>query len=427
MVRLMETAEAGRPIYRRIADRAARLYAPVVHGAALAGFIGWMAVDGDLHRAVTVAVAVLIITCPCALGLAAPMVQVVAARRLFEQGVVLKDGAALERLAEADTVVFDKTGTLTMGLPVLRNRARVAPGNLALAAALATHSHHPLAQTLARSAEGAGAAPPAFGQVEEYPGNGLEAIAGADRYRLGRAAWALQVATAEPSETDEDAGRTETVLSKNAELLEVFRFDDPLRPGASEALRSLERSGLEIHLLSGDRPQPVGRLAAELGVGLFESEMRPQDKVAYIESLIARGRRVLFVGDGLNDAPAFATAQVSMAPSSAADVGRNAASLVFLGDSLVSVSQAVKLARRASRLVRQNFLLATLYNALALPLAILGFVTPLIAAAAMSFSSILVVANALRLNGFGWRRRRRAGITDGWVSRGNAPLRGAAE
>jgi len=402
MVRLMETAEAGRPVLRRIADRAARLYAPVVHLAALASFAGWMVAAGDFHQAATVAVAVLIITCPCALGLAAPMVQVVAARRLFERGVVLKDGAALECLAGVDTVVFDKTGTLTMGSPILRNDDAVPQEDLALAAAMAAHSHHPLARALATSAMSRSSASPVIDYITEHPGCGLEAVSDGERYCLGRADWAL-AAVSEPAG---DSGTTETVLSRNGEFLAVFCFDDPLRPGAREAVQTLMERGLAVHLLSGDRVRPVRQLAAELDFADFEAEVRPEDKVARLEALAAEGHKVLMVGDGLNDAPALAAAHVSMAPGNAADVGRNAAGLVFLGDDLGAVPHALAQAQGADRLVRQNFLLAILYNVVALPLAVLGFVTPLVAAVAMSLSSVTVVANALRLNGrIAWQRQ----------------------
>ncbi|MEQ8354063.1 MAG: heavy metal translocating P-type ATPase [Kiloniellaceae bacterium] len=409
MVRLMERAEAGRPVYRRVADRATRFYAPLVHGVALASFVGWMVAAGDLHQATVVAVAVLIITCPCALGLAVPMVQVVAARRLFERGIMIKDGAVLERLTDIDAVVFDKTGTLTMGAPVLRNRQAIAPENLALAAALGAQSRHPLSRALAAFEDKESPAMPVSGHVTEHPGCGLEALSDHGRFRLGRAAWALDAAARPTPGAFEDSDQTETVLSKDGELLEVFRFDDPLRPGAREAVGALKARGIEIHLLSGDRAGPVRRLAGDLGLDVFEAALRPRDKVAYLEGLAEAGHKVLMVGDGLNDAPALAAAQVSMAPGTAADVGRNAAGLVFLGDGLEAVPFAVALSHRADRLIRQNFLLAIVYNGAALPFAVLGFVTPLVAAVAMSLSSIAVVANALRLNAGSGRRRRHEG------------------
>lgn len=394
MARLMATAEAGRSTYRRIADRAAGLYTPLVHAAALASFAGWMVASSDVHRAVTIAVAVLIITCPCALGLAVPMVHVVSARRLFEHGILVKDGGALERMSEIDTVVFDKTGTLTDGRPTLVKEDTIDRDALALAAAVAAHSRHPYSRALAAAARG-GSAPHGFDEVSEHPGCGLEAMSGADRFRLGRAEWALDTCPG----TAGGAGPAETVLSRNGKCLAVFRFDDPLRPDGRDTVTALQKMGLAVHVLSGDRAPPVRRLARALGVDAFRAEVRPQEKVAYLESLSARGCRVLMVGDGLNDVPALAAAHASMAPATAADVGRRAADFVFLRDGLDAVLVALRLSRRANRLVRQNFLLAIAYNVIALPFAVLGYVTPLAAALAMSSSSTAVVANALRLNG----------------------------
>lgn len=397
MVALMEAAEAGRSRYRRLADRASRLYAPVVHLAAALGFLGWMMAAGDLHQAVTIAVAVLIITCPCALGLAVPMVQVMAARRFFEQRVMMKDGAALERLAEIDRVVFDKTGTLTRGELELLEPDKLTPDNLDLAAAMGALSAHPCSQALAaRVMPQDGSQRRSFDQVREIPGHGVEAVTGTDRFRLGRADWAVEDGTDSMGGLDPDA-KAGAVLSCNGRLLEAFSFSDSLRPGARQAVEVLKRQGVAVEILSGDRPETASRIAAELGIEEWRSAAKPSAKVDRLTELARQGQRVLMVGDGLNDAPALATAEVSMAPGSAADVGRNAADLVFLGDSLLAVPAAIDLARRAQRLVRQNFALAIGYNALALPFAMLGYVTPLFAAVAMSSSSLLVVANALRL------------------------------
>ncbi len=392
MMRLMEAAEAGRSAYRRIADRASRLYAPVVHAAAFLTLIGWLIVTGDLHRAVTVAIAVLIITCPCALGLAVPMVQVMAARRLFERGMLLKDGGALERLAEIDTVVFDKTGTLTLGQPRLLHPETIDADALGLAAAMALHSRHPYSRALA--AAGAALAPPLDASVvSEHPGAGLEARIGKQVYRLGRASWALS----RPDE-DNDIGAANVVLARDGRRLAGFAFEDGLRDGARAAIGELTERGFDVEVLSGDRDAAVRRIAGELGARHL-AEVTPAGKVARIGEIEAGGHRVLMVGDGLNDAPALAAAHASMAPASAADVGRNAADLVFLHESLRAVPEAIGIARNAARLVQQNLALAVGYNVIAVPIAVLGYVTPLIAAAAMSSSSIIVIANALRLRG----------------------------
>lgn len=392
MVRLMEAAEGGRARYRRIADRASALYAPVVHLTAFLTFLGWMAASGDWHRAITVAIAVLIITCPCALGLAVPIVQVVAARRLFENGIMVKDGSGMERLAEIDTVVLDKTGTLTLGRPKLVNADSIDAGVLSIAAALAGHSNHPLSKTLAAYA-GKAAARHNFDRIAEYPGQGVEARAGEDVWRLGRADWGMGTG-------DGTTGQEEgTVLAQNGRLLASFVFEDEPRPDAGPAIGSLKAQGLEVELLSGDRADVVRHAAETLGIARFSSKLLPADKVARLSALEADGHRVLMVGDGLNDAPALSAAHVSMAPATAADIGRNAADFVFLRDSLEAVPFALRVSRDAGRLIRQNLALAIVYNAVAVPIAILGHVTPLIAAIAMSLSSLLVIGNALRLGG----------------------------
>jgi Cu2+-exporting ATPase len=388
MMRLMEAAEGGRARYRRIADRVSAMYAPVVHLTALVTFIGWMLAGADWHQAITIAIAVLIITCPCALGLAVPIVQVVAARRLFENGVMVKDGAAMERLAQADAVVFDKTGTLTLGHPRLTNVHEIAPRLLGVASALAAHSRHPLSLAIAAQA---GAAPsPAllfgFDEVKELPGFGMEARAGDTLWRLGRANWAAHAS--------QESG---TVLSRNGEIVARFAFEDETRAGARATIAALTANVGPVEMLSGDTEAACRRVAGELGIGTWHAALLPAQKVARIEELAQEGRKVLMVGDGLNDAPALGAAHVSMAPATAAEIGRNAADFVFLRESLSAVTTAIEVAERAGQLIRQNIGIAIVYNVIAVPIAILGYVTPLIAAIAMSGSSILVITNALRL------------------------------
>ncbi len=353
MVRMMEAAEGGRAKYRRIAERVSALYAPVVHLTALVTFAGWMVVDGDWHKAMTVAIAVLIITCPCALGLAVPIVQVMAARRLFEAGIMVKDGSALERLAEADVAVFDKTGTLTMGRPRLIGADEIEPATLRHAAELAAHSRHPFSRAIAAEG-GAGLGRVSYTDLREEPGLGVEGRADGHLWRLGRRPWATQNDDAEPG----------TVLSRDGVEVETFHFADTIRPGAADAVAAVRAEIGPVEMLSGDTAEACARAAEGLGLDRVNAAMLPADKVARVRDLAGEGRKVLMVGDGLNDAPALAAAHVSMAPSSAADIGRNAADFVFLRDSLTAVPLAAAISRNAGRLIRQNIALAIVYNAL---------------------------------------------------------------
>ena len=391
MMRMMEAAEGGRSAYRQIADRAARLYAPLVHSLALLTFAGWIIASDDVHFAITTAIAVLIVTCPCALGLAVPMVHVVAARRLFEKGIMIKDGGALERLADVNTVVFDKTGTLTSGRPQLSVKGNADADALALATAMAIHSRHPYSQALAGI--GHNRRQIIFDAVSEHAGNGIEARLGNDVYRLGRSDWAIA------GRPRPEAERKATVaLAINGQGLVRFDLDDQLRVGAAAAVAELKDLGAFVEILSGDSDARVEKIARQLGL-TWVADARPADKVGHVEAFRRAGNKVLMVGDGLNDAPALRAADVSMAPASASDIGRNAADLVFLRESLEVIPQAIAISRAAGALVRQNFALAVIYNIVAIPLAVLGSVNPLLAAVAMSLSSITVVVNALRLDG----------------------------
>jgi Cu2+-exporting ATPase len=390
VVSLMEAAEGGRARYRRIADRAAQYYSPAVHLLALAAFLSWGVIGGDWKHAMLVAIAVLIITCPCALGLAVPVVQVVAAGRLFKNGIMVKDGSAMERLAEADTVLFDKTGTLTVGRPQLLNISRYNREQLSLAAGLAVHSKHPLSKALAHAVSGP---IDAFDNVTEIPGQGLEARTDAGVYRLGHRRFALG-----SDDGQRNTSSSEVVLSYNGAEIGVFEFQDIVRAGAVSAIGTLESMKLSMAILSGDRKAAVADLAKRIGIENWQAELSPKQKAETCASLAAKGGKVLMVGDGINDAPALAAAHVSIAPATAADIGRQAADFVFMHDNLEAIPMAMKVSRRAGRLIRENFALAIGYNVIAVPIALAGYATPLIAAVAMSTSSLIVVANALRLN-----------------------------
>jgi Cu2+-exporting ATPase len=399
MISMMEAAEGSKAGYKRIADRAAAVYAPTVHILALATLLGWGLLTGDWHTAMLNGIAVLIVTCPCALALAVPIVHVVASGRLFGKGVMMRDGAALERLANVDTALFDKTGTLTEGKPHYVGQIAGDPGAALIAASLAGLSRHPLSQALANAV----AAGRFDGEVREIPGDGIEGRRDGHVYRLGRAGFA------EPSRgahTDHSV----IWLSRDDEPLGGFAFADPARAEAASMIGRVKGFGIRVGLISGDREAPVMALAEDVGISDWRAGLSPADKLAAIEAAGASGEHVLMVGDGINDAPALRAASVSMAPSSAADIGRNAADFVLTRADLGVVPFAIELARRAAFRVKMNFALAIGYNVVAVPLAVMGNITPLIAALAMSSSSILVTLNALTLNWGGDKKAERAAV-----------------
>ncbi|MBY8977739.1 cadmium-translocating P-type ATPase [Rhodobacteraceae bacterium NNCM2] len=383
---MIDAAERGRGWADRLADKAARIYAPVVHIAALLAFIGWFWATGDWRIALTIATAVLIITCPCALGLAVPTVHTVASGSLFRRGIFLKDGTELERLAQVDMVVFDKTGTLTDGAPTLSRAPDPGDPAWPIAAALAEASSHPLSQAISREAARMGVVPAPIESVVEQPGFGVTGRIEGREVRLGRPGW-VGAATGDAS----------VALDLGDGRLAGFGFNDTLRPDAAETCAQLRDLGLDLAILSGDREGAVREMAGALGIINFHAELRPGDKLKMLEGWRDQGRRVLMIGDGLNDGPALAAAHASMSPASATDVSKMAAGLVFTGSRLGPVVTALNIARAARARALESFALAGIYNVLAVPMALAGMVTPLIAALAMSGSSIVVVLNALRL------------------------------
>ena len=387
MTDLVAIAESGRSRYTSLADSAAKLYAPGVHILSALAFAGWYLYTFDIRTALNIAAAVLIITCPCALGLAVPAVTTAASGRLFKKGMLIKHATALERLAEVDTVVFDKTGTLTAGTPEVTNLGDHARADLEIALALAEGSSHPLSVALSRAAREAGIKPASVEEITEVPGYGAEGLFRGVRVRLGRAAWVGA----------EQGSQTAAWLDSGAGAAKPFLFTDALRPGAAEAVQALKEAGKDVLLISGDTTGAVEDLARRLGITKWVAEALPADKSARVQMLSDQGKKVLMVGDGLNDTAALAAAHVSVSPASALDAARVASDIVLLGQDLEPIAEACGLAQKATRRIRENFRIATLYNVIAVPLAVAGLATPLIAALAMSTSSITVSLNALRL------------------------------
>jgi P-type Cu2+ transporter len=386
--RLLDRATETKSRTVRLADRVSRLYAPVVHVTAGLTAFGWLIAGASPHDAIVTAIAVLIITCPCALALAIPVVQVVASGQLFRAGVILNCGDAVERLAEADTIVFDKTGTLTVPEP-FADTLYVAPDLIERATRLALSSRHPLAAALARQARERVPYPDA---VEEA-GLGVRAIIGGREARLGSARFCGVEGA--PDGPESSAGESFLFFAHDG-MSAAIPVRQRLRPDAVEVTQMLARRGFDLVILSGDRAAAVAPIARVLGIRTWLAGQTPAEKIAAINVLRAEGRRVLMVGDGLNDAPALAAAHVSMSPITAAHLAQAQADALFLGERLGPVLRAVMIARRARALMKQNLALAVIYNACAVPVAIAGLVTPLIAAVAMSASSLLVTLNALR-------------------------------
>ncbi|GLT09209.1 copper-translocating P-type ATPase [Sulfitobacter porphyrae] len=376
MAALVETAENARNSYTALADRAAQVYAPAVHLLALAAFLGWAIATGDMRHALNVAIAVLIITCPCALGLAVPAVSTAAVSRLFSAGFLVRSATALERLAEVTHVVFDKTGTLTM--PGIAVPEALGPADRAVAKALAEASHHPLSRALVAALGDTKAA--AAEEIREVAGQGVELRQDGEMVRLGRGPWlgadfpglGLRIGTAQ------------------AIPLEVT---DGLRPGVRAALAGID---LPCEVLTGDAEGPAAQLAARINLPVT-ANARPKDKLRRLNTLAARGEKVLMVGDGLNDTAALASAHASIAPAKALDASRSAADVVVLRDSFADLPMVLRVARATGRLSRQNFAIAAAYNFIAVPVALAGFATPLAAALAMSLSSITVLLNSQRM------------------------------
>ena len=379
---LIEIAENARTKYNSLSDKAARIYAPLVHGIALAGFLVWFVMTGDWKIAMNVAIATLIITCPCALGLAVPAVNTVASGRLFAKNILIKSETALERLAEIERVVFDKTGTMTMGNLHLREISGEADQSVALT--LAEHSLHPLSISLAKALRDKGVAPAAVIDITEMAGQGIQGLYNGETVRLGRADWIGQ----------SDDGNEVSTWLRIGNNFARFAFDDQPREDTKAVLLALQNKGLSPAIYSGDRQNIVARFAQMLSLREYQGAMTPEDKAREIAN---DPRKTLMVGDGINDAPALSTAHVSMSPGHAMDIAQTACDIVYLGKGLGAVVESIETAKSARKRILENFSIAAIYNLIAIPLALSGFAGPVAAAIAMSTSSIVVVLNAQRV------------------------------
>lgn len=427
IVRLVAEAQGGRATVQRLADRVAAVFVPVVIGIAVVTMAGWLVLGGSADEAFTAAVAVLIISCPCALGLATPLAVMVGTGRGAQLGVIVKGAEALESSGRIDAVVLDKTGTVTEGRLEVVGAVRPAAiddsghpgGGLGeldglgdldglgpLAAALESRSGHPVGQAIARRW-------PLAGTVEEFedrPGLGVVGRVDGTEVRVGRRELfdTVPVAVASAAASAAEAGRTAVLVGRGATAEAVVALADAVKPTSAEAVAALRQRGFGLTLLTGDNRATAAAVGAEVGIDEVMAEVLPADKEAAVADLQARGRRVAMVGDGVNDAPALARADLGIAVGAGADVAVEASDLTVVGADLRAVVDAIDLARRTLATIKVNLVWAFAYNAAAIPLAAAGALDPMVAAAAMGLSSLFVVSNSLRLRRFrGCRGRRR--------------------
>ena len=384
---LVAIAEGGKSKYSTLADRAVQLYAPGVHILSALAAVGWYVYTQDLRLALNIAAAVLIITCPCALGLAVPAVTTAVSGRLFRKGVLVKHETALERLAEVDTVIFDKTGTLTLGTPKSDDLVGLNAVQKSVLYGLAIGSDHPLSVALSQTLAEQNVAPAQITDVVEHPGHGTEGIWNGTRVCLGRATW---------MGLEQGLGLNTCLQIGEANPIRLS-FDEELRSEALECVAAMRARGLDVRILSGDGAHAVAQIAQRLGGLSFSAEQTPAQKAEFIADLGAKGRKVLMVGDGLNDTLALSNAHVSMSPASALNAARMASDFVLIDKGFGGLDGVFDLAQQARSRIIENLSLASFYNVIAVPLAIAGMATPLIAALAMSASSLTVTLNAIRL------------------------------
>ncbi len=410
IVRLVEAAQSGKAPIQKLVDRISAVFVPIVLAIAVLTFAGWLVAGGSLDQALGAAVAVLVIACPCAMGLATPAAIVTGTGAAARAGILIRDIETIERAPRIDTVVFDKTGTLTEGRPaVTAVIAGDADALLALAAAVQAGSEHPLARAVEAEAARRGLAVPAASGVAARPGRGVTGTVDGTSVAIGNAALMREIHAVLPETLaqaiggHEAAGRTAMLVAVDGEVRGAIAVADPLKPGAAEAVARLAASGIAVRMLSGDARAVADSVAGQVGITAVDAPVRPEEKAGTVARLRAGGARVAMVGDGINDAPALAEADLGIAMGGGADVALEAAAITLMRPDPRLVADALAISRATWNKVRQNLFWAFAYNVVGLPLAAFGLLNPAIAGAAMALSSISVVANALLLRR--WRPR----------------------
>ncbi|WP_167045333.1 heavy metal translocating P-type ATPase [Salinibacterium sp. ZJ454] len=410
LARLVEEAQTGKAEAQRLADRVSAVFVPVVIGLALLTLLGWLLIDGSVEAAFTAAVATLIIACPCALGLATPTALLVGTGRGSQLGILIRGPQVLESTRKVDTIVLDKTGTVTSGrmqlLDVLTTDEADRATVLMLAAAAEHGSEHPIGRAIVAAAELEGPVPPASSFASEQ-GNGITATVGDQAVIIGRASWvearwalALPDGLRSAVDTAEAGAGTAVVVAWDGAVRGALVVGDRVKPTSAEAIRRFRRLGLTPVLLTGDNSGAARAVATSVGITDVRAEVTPAGKLAAIRSLQAEGRVVAMVGDGVNDAAALAAADLGIAMGAGTDAAIAASDLTVMSGDLLSVADAIRLSRRTLGTIKGNLFWAFAYNVAAIPVAMLGLLNPLLAGAAMAFSSVFVVTNSLRLRRF---------------------------
>ena len=414
IVELVEAAQTGKSGAQRLADRISAVFVPVVMSIALLTFLGWTVIGGSVSDGVDAAVAVLIIACPCALGLATPMAIMVGTGRGAQLGILIKSVEVLERTREVTTVVFDKTGTLTEGAmavtDVITNGSVTESDLLARAGAVEADSEHPIGQAIAHAARDAGGELDDVTAFDAIAGHGIRADVGGITVWVGRRELAATAGLDLPAPLDERAvalenqGRTAVFAGWDGEVRGVLAVADTLKPSAVEAVRRLHDLDLTVAMITGDNARTAQSIADAVGIDRVIAEVLPQDKQDEVRRLQEAGEVVAMVGDGVNDAPALVQADLGIAIGTGTDVAIESSDLTLMRGDVSGVVTAIELSRRTYRTIVQNLFWAFGYNTISIPLAVSGLLSPLVAGAAMAFSSISVVANSIRLRRFGAER-----------------------